>query len=219
MQPDYDRAATQAAQMLIDYGVTSGPVDPMSILQSLPNALLITFTDLSGRLDEDRDQLVSAFGAINQDAVTIVKESDGQLFYCIAYNMRLPYFMVQRGLARELGHIVLGHDGSRTNEVRKAEALAFAYHLLCPRPLVRALQDCGITLTAEMVGNITGCYERCLRGMAKTPGVHVPPTLNRAVRAQFDDYAREFARYQLALYADDDSPVVDFGTYMDGYEE
>ena len=34
-------------------------------------------------------------------------------------------------------------------------------------------------MSVEVLGNMTGCYERCLAGMRKTPGVKVPAELNR----------------------------------------
>ena len=127
--------------------------------------------------------------------------------------------MVQRALARELGHIVLGHDGSRPEEVRTAEALCFAQHLLCPRPLLYAIQEAGVPLTLEVVGNVTGCYERCMAGMRKFPGVRVPAELNRAVRDLFSEYINNFLAFQPFLTWDDRSAIADFGSFMEGYEE
>ena len=127
--------------------------------------------------------------------------------------------MVQRSLARELGHIILGHDGSRPEEVRRAEALCFANHLICPRPLLKAVQEAGVKLTAEVLGNMTGCYERCLLIMRNTPGAHVPMELNREVKAQFADYLSNYMSFQKILSMEDQSPLADFGTFMDNYEE
>ena len=133
--------------------------------------------------------------------------------------MRLPQYLVQRALAREMGHIVLGHDGSRPQDVRNAEALCFAHHLLCPRALIHALQESGARITTEVLGNTTGCYERCLIGMRREPATHVPAELNRQVRQQFADYIAEFLDFQSFLSQDDDSMIANFGTFMDGYEE
>ena len=127
--------------------------------------------------------------------------------------------MLQRALARELGHIVLGHDGSRPEDVRTEEALVFARHLLCPRPVIHALQESGIKLTVEVLGNVTGCYEKCLAGLRKTPGAHIPAIANRIMRGQFADYIDDFIRFQSIIQDEDESPLADFGTYMDNYEE
>lgn len=217
-KPDYTAAATLALETLIRYNITAAPVSPMPIIKSIPNVLLLPFAEMALKVGDDRDHIISAFGE-SQDAVTSVHLSTGRLRYVVAYNQRLPAYIIQRALARELGHIIMHHDGSRPDDVRTEEATCFARHLICPRPLIRALQDAGITLTVETLGNITGCYERCLTGMKKTPGTVVPPELNRKVREQFADYVADYVRFQPILSRDDETPVANFGTYMDGYTE
>lgn len=219
MTPDYDRAATAATEILIKYGITTAPVDPIPIFKKAPGFNVVTFTEMSQLLGMDRHELVSTFEAENHDAVTSVYLKDGRPHYLVAYNMRLPQYIIQRALAREMGHIVLGHDGTRPEDVRNAEALCFAHHLLCPRALIHAIQAAGTKITVEVLGNTTGCYERCLIGMRKTPATHVPADLNRRVRDQFADYLADFLDFQSYLSQDDDSMIANFGTFMDGYEE
>lgn len=219
MNPDFDRAATAAAEILIKYGISTAPVDPIPIFKKAHGFNVVTFTEMSQMIGMSRHDLVSTFEAENHDAVTSVYIKDGHPHYLVAYNMRLPQYIVQRALAREMGHIVLGHDGSRPDDVRNAEALCFAHHLLCPRPLIHAIQESGTRITVEVLGNTTGCYERCLIGMRRTPATHVAPDLNRKVRDQFSDYISEFLDFQSFLSQGDDSMIANFGTYMDGYEE
>ena len=99
------------------------------------------------------------------------------------------------------------------------EAMFFARHLLCPRPLIRAIQEAEIPITVETLGLITGCYERCLVGMQKSHGVHVAPELNGMLREQFAAYVQNFVDCQAILTANDGSALVNFGSYMDNYEE
>ena len=219
MKPDYDLAATKAAEILIKYGINTAPVDPIPIFKHASGFNVVTFTEMSRMLGMDRHDLVSTFEAENHDAVSSVYVKDGDRHYIVAYNMRLPQYIVQRALAREMGHIVLGHDGSRPEEVRNSEALCFAHHLLCPRALIHAIQEAGVTITTEVLGNTTGCYERCLIGMRREPATHVPAELNRQIRAQFADYISDFLDFQSFLSQDDDSMIANFGTFMDGYEE
>ena len=219
MTPDYDRAATAATEILIRYGISTAPVDPIPIFKKAPGFNVVTFTEMSQLLGMDRQELVSTFEAENHDAVTSVYMKDGRPHYLVAYNMRLPQYIIQRALAREMGHIVLGHDGTRPEDVRNAEALCFAHHLLCPRALIHAIQASGTKITVEVLGNTTGCYERCLIGMRKTPATHVPADLNRLVRDQFADYLSDFLDFQSYLAKDDDSMIANFGSFMDGYEE
>ena len=219
MTPDYDRAATLAAEILIKYGISTAPVDPIPIFKKAKGFNVVTFTEMSRMIGMDRADLLSSFEAENHDAVSSVYVKNGKPYYLVAYNMRLPQYIVQRALAREMGHLVLGHDGSRPEDVRNAEALCFAHHLLCPRALIHAIQESGYKITVEVLGNTTGCYERCLIGMRRLPATHVPADLNRRIRDQFSDYVHDFIDFQSFLAQDDDSMIANFGTYMDGYEE
>ena len=219
MTPDYERAAIKAAETLITHRVTTGPIDPVIVLKTIPDCLVISYAEMALQMDLDRENLLHSISPESYDAMSFAREINGKVLRFIVFNQRLPQYLVQRGLARELGHIILGHDGSRPENVRIEEAQTFAYHFLCPRPLVRAVHDSGIRFSTEVLGNMTGCYERCLAGMRKTPGVHVPPELNRMVRAQFADYLANFLDYQAIVSQSDESRDADFGTYMDGYEE
>ena len=219
MTPDFDRAATAAAEILIKYGISTAPVDPIPIFKKADGFNVVTFTEMSRLIGVDRADLLSAFDAENHDAVSSAYLKEGHPHYLVAYNMRLPAYLVQRALAREMGHLVLGHDGSRPEEVRNAEAICFAHHLLCPRALIHAIQESGTKITVEVLGNTTGCYERCLVGMRHLPATHVPAELNRKIRAQFADYIAEFLDFQSFLSREDDSMIANFGTFMDGYEE
>lgn len=218
MKPDYQKAAIKATETLIKFGISSAPIMPLALLKQMPGVLVVSFTEMSQSSGIERKNLIAMFGNENQDAITSVHNKNGKLVYLIAYNQRLPIYMIQRSLAREMAHIILGHDGSLPEEVRYAEAHCFAYHLICPRPLIAAVQQSGIRLSAEVLGNMTGCYERCLSGMRKTPGTDVPAELNRKIREQFADYLDNYLDY-LTFVREDDSATADFGTYMDGYTE
>ena len=219
MTPDYETAALKATQILTTRRISSAPVSPMPILKAIPNVMVVSYSEVALRTGIAREHAVQIFGESNQDAATAVVRDGDRLHYFVTYNQRLPFYLLQRALARELGHIVLGHDGSRPDDVRTEEALTFARHLMCPRPLIRAIQDAGIRLTTEVFGTITGCYERCIAGIQKTPGVHIPGIANIIVRGQFEDYVRDFVQFQAIAQEEDRSPLVDLGTYMDYYEE
>lgn len=217
--PDYETAALKAVQILTVRRISATPIDPVPIIKSLPNVLMVTYADMARTTGVDRAHVVQLFGDRNQDAVTSVIRDGDALRYIVTYNQRLPYYLLQRALARELGHIVLGHDGTLPVQVRNEEALVFARYLMCPRPLIRALQESGIKLTVEVLGNITGCYEHCLEGIRTTPGIRIPGIANVIMRGQFADFVDDFVRYQAAVQDEDHSPLADFGTYMDGYTE
>ena len=219
MTPNLERAATAAAETLIKYNVTSAPVAPLRILKALPGVIVLSFAEMASGFGIDRKELMDMYGSMNKDAFTMVREVNGKLRYFVGYNLLLPEYLLQRAVARELGHIILGHDGSRPMDVRMTESMFFARHLLCPRPLIRAIQDAGIPITVETLGLITGCYERCLVGIQKMHGVHVAPELNQMVREQFSSYIENFIDCQAILRNSDDSALVNFGSYMDNYKE
>lgn len=219
MTPDYETAALKAAETLIKHNVSTGPIVATPILTSFSNVIILSYAEMAQKSDTDRHSAVNCFGVEHQDAVTLVQELNGKLCYIITYNQRLPFYVMQRALARELGHIVLGHDGSRPEDVRDTEAKVFARQFLCPRPMIRAVQDAGVTITAEVLGSMTGCYDRCIDCLRDTPGAHVPAELNRLIREQFADYVSNFLDYYAIVAASDKTAPVDFGTYMDNYVE
>ena len=220
MKPDFDRAAIAAMQILIDNHVTETPIVPLPILLSYSGVRVISFAKMANEVNMERDELVPLF-VHNQDAATfkLGMEID-DVEYVVAYNMRLPFEIIWRGLARELGHIVLGHDGiTRPYEVRKAEAMCFAHHLLSPRPIIRMIQESGLPLTMNILSDTTGCIDECVEDMSEIPGAHVPPEMNRAVREQFSRGIGEYIRFHNAAKKVDHSPLVDLGTFMNNYEE
>lgn len=220
MTPDYDLAAVKAMEILIKHNVTETPIVPLPILLQYPGVRVISFAKMANEANMERDELVPLFVA-NQDAATFnLADEINDVRYVVVYNTRMPFEIIWRGLARELGHIVLGHDGvTRPYEVRRAEAMCFAHHLLSPRPVLRMLQESGIPLTMNMLSDTTGCIDECVYDMQSIPGVHVPPELNRQVRSQFERRITEYIRFYRANHHTDRSPIVDFGTFMDGYEE
>ena len=219
MKPDYDRAATLAAETLIKYNISSAPVSPLPILKRIPGVLVSSYEDLSFSVGMDRDCVIDLFGEKNLDAFTSVNIIEKDKQYLVTYNQRLPFNILQRAFARELGHIILGHDGSRPEEVRNEEAKAFANHLLVPRPLVHMVQASNMRLSVEMLGNMTGCYDHCLSCMRRLPATHVPPELNRQISKQFFPYFKELFEFYRYASLKDGSALADLGTYMEGYEE
>lgn len=219
MKADLETAAIKATETLVKYRITSAPVAPLPILKEIPGVIVFSFAEMAERMGIDRSSVIGNLLTENHDAVTAVKEVKGKLVYCVAYNQRLPFYLLQRALSRELGHIILGHDGSRPEDVRDEEAKYFARYIICPRPLIHAIQEAGVPITTELFGNITGCYERCMKGIRVTPGAHVPAELNRLVRDQFSDYVSNLLDYHAVFAGEDTTEPVDLGCYMDNYVE
>lgn len=219
MTPDYTQAAIKAMETLIKYQVKTAPVAPLPILKSMPGVICMSFESVSKEIEADRKCILSMLGEKNQDAYTIVNIVNDKKQYLVVYNKMLSVNLFQRALARELGHIVLGHDGTKPEDVRNEEAKAFANHLLCPRPLIKLIESTGIRVTKELLGNTTGCYDYCLSCMRKLPAVEVPAELNRLVRDQFTPYVLNLFEFQRYATKKDNSAIADFGSYMSGYIE
>lgn len=219
MTPDYERAAIKASETLIKHQIGTAPIDPLPILKKTQGVLVLTFEEVSNKMNVDRKEILNNLGCKNQDAVTTVFVNDDQLKYVVTYNRLLSSGMISRALARELGHIILEHDGSKPEKVRNEEAKCFAHHLLCPRPLIHLIQATGIKLTVETMGNVTGFYDYCLSCIRKQPSVKVPAELNRMIRDQFMPYIMNLFEYQRYASIKDGSAIADLGAYMDNYEE
>ena len=217
--PDYELAATTATEALIRHQISAAPVSPLPILKAQPGVLVVSYMELAEMKGVSRENVVSLFDAENQDATTIVKKLEDHLLYLVSYNARAPIFVLQQSLARELGHIMIGHDGSRDAEVRAAEVECFANYLLFPRPLIRAVQDAGLPMTIRNFSLTTGCFSECMDSLAETPGIRISKQLNRILRGQFTTYVENCVRFQSLFNTSDNTSLADLGTFMDNYEE
>ena len=121
MGPDYQKAEQKAKELR-----ENGAECPLQILKSLQNVAAVSFADASSRYGISRDKLISMFDSGNQDAITMFRKGS----YLVIYNQELPCKTIRHAVARELGHIVMGHDGSRPEDVRMEEAQYFAYRFL-----------------------------------------------------------------------------------------
>ena len=216
MTPDIDKAAAKAAETLIRYGVKSAPVAPRPILKQIDNVIVQSFTEISDAAGIDRKELVPMFGRI-RDAISSIHMENGRQIYVVAFNGLLPFNMVQRALARELGHIVLRHEDS--SQENAAEADCFAYHFLCPRALIHFIQVTNMRITMDLLANMTGMFDQSLIAMRRIPETHVPAKLNRFVRNQFAPFLLNLFDYYQYMMPKDGTALADFGSFMDGYEE
>ena len=130
MIPNYQLAAEKAKEIYHKYGTN----DPLEIIRKQPCVLVMSFMEMAEAIGMDRETILTVCGEDNHDAITTVQTcAKGNTRYLITYNQQLPDYAIKTALARELGHIVLQHDGSRPEEVRNEEALCFAYHFICQK--------------------------------------------------------------------------------------
>ena len=219
--PDLESAAVRAMEILRDHRITETPINPVGFLEEYNNVRVMPFARMAQIAGMERKDLIPLFGS-NQDAALfhMAMPGMGTIDYVIVYNMRLPIEIIYRGIARELGHIALGHDGqTRHPEARMAEALTFAHHLLCPRPVIHLIRESGIPLTMDVLTETLGCSDVCVSDMQTIPGVRVPADLNREIKELFAPHILEYISFHKSSPMKDRSPVLDLGTYMENYEE
>ena len=218
--PDYTNAAVKAAETLVRFGIDSAPVNPIPMILNTPGVTLVSFTEFADNVGIERKELMKRVTGSPDAFSSVIMEGDS-MRYIIAYNKLLGEnnHSLHCALAREYGHVVLGHDGSLPYDVRMEEVRCFHHHLLSPRALIHLIQVSGIRLTTATLNFMTGCNDQCLSSMRTLPEVHVPADLNRAVRDQFMDYFFNHFECQRVRTISDGSALADFGTYMKGYEE
>lgn len=121
MKPDLEKAARKAKELK-----ETGADCPLQILKTLKHVGAASFADASARYGVNRESLLSMFDDGNQDAITMYRNGS----YLVIYNQELPCKVIRHAVARELGHIVMEHDGSRPEDVRMEEANYFAEQFL-----------------------------------------------------------------------------------------
>lgn len=121
MKPDFQKAEQRAKELH-----EAGAECPLQILKKLKNVAAVSFADASARYGINREELLSMFDHGNQDAITVFRSGS----YLVIYNQELPCKTIRHAVARELGHIVMEHDGSRPEDVRMEEANYFAEQFL-----------------------------------------------------------------------------------------
>lgn len=132
MIPDLTKAAKKAEGVLLFHRVDLNNIDPLPILEKFRNVLLISYDSSCNAPSLPAPMFVSD----NQDSFTLVNKKDKKLQYIIIYNQSLPQDQLRLALARELGHVVLDHDGLSPEYIWSEEASCFAHHFLCPLGLI-----------------------------------------------------------------------------------
>ena len=57
-QPACQAAAIKATEVLIQYGISTAPVDPLPILKTWPGVFVVSFTEMSEHLGMNRHDLI-----------------------------------------------------------------------------------------------------------------------------------------------------------------
>ena len=60
MKPDYELAAVKAMEILIQNKIGTAPVNPLPILKRTPGVLVLSFEEMSSRVNMDRKEILLA---------------------------------------------------------------------------------------------------------------------------------------------------------------
>ena len=136
--PDYHRAARLAYRTLLKLRIDKLPIDILGICKRCKNTMVMTFRDAEKKFDLPDGYFIS--NGPSESAFTNNRQIDDVSQNIILYNDDWMANSVPRlrfTLAHELGHILMKHEGN--SMMYEAEANCFAQHLLCPAPVVEAL--------------------------------------------------------------------------------
>lgn len=221
MKPDFDKAATLAAETLIRHGIGRLPIQPETIIPTVSNCVLVPYRDAARVINVSREDVLTMFDPA-KDAVTYVLNlSNGQSYYVVAYNQQKPFDRLRFTLAHELGHILCGHIGVKEESVREAEADHFARHLLVPRAFSALLRRRNIPPIDTNFYNIAGCTPLMLqRLITDAQPSHIDKHLNRKLREQFIDYLDYLLDNDLLVREPSEQDhILPQTRFMEGYED
>lgn len=134
IDPDYSLATNKAYDLLIRFPDFSFPIPIFSLIRAFPGNRLLPYSEASKKFnipfDDFCKEVSSDYGFTIKD-----KNSSKNL---IIYNDLKDETIVRFTLAHELGHYVLHHTND--DDISNKEANCFARNLLCPIPVIDALQ-------------------------------------------------------------------------------
>ena len=183
--PDYHRAARLAYRTLLKLGIDKLPVDILGICKRCKNTKVMTFRDAEKEFDLPDGYFIC--NGPSESAFTNHRQIGEVTHNIILYNDDRMDNSVQRlrfTLAHELGHILLKHEGNSV--MFEMEANCFAQHLLCPAPVVEALDfkdDSKIFMFTSTFG-VSRTVAKIVLGN-KRPMQDVDPDMRQGIRELF----------------------------------
>lgn len=131
--PDYRTATGAAYSLLAEMNEFALSTDVFGIIGRLKKCKLLTYGQAEALGYYSRQFLLCQ----SEHRFTLVRKSDNARI--ILYNETKPLATIRFTLAHEIGHAVLGHSDEKC-PWQERESNCFARNLLCPIPVVDALQ-------------------------------------------------------------------------------
>lgn len=214
---DCTTAASQAARVLIKYGIGSAPIYPHKVLQESVLATMVSFSE-----QKELDELIANTRLTmlrRNDVVmsTVFHNAEGKSHYIFAVNRDSALGKTRLALAVELGHFYMG-TGSICGAAQQHDAECFALHFEFPRALIQLLLDRGYVFTRESFQRVFGDCEWCMDTILNAEPVKISPELNAMVKERFVPHVNLLEETGiLAMPAVGEE--LDLSRYMGGYEE
>lgn len=112
----------------------SYPLYMHSVIRDYTPYTIFSFREAASKCGISLQQFKKQIGT--EDALTARRANN----FLILYNDQKPLRRINFSLAHEMGHILLGHFDHREQANIETEADRFAATLICPRPVIYALQ-------------------------------------------------------------------------------
>lgn len=163
---DYKKATNAAYKLLVERDLFSLATNVFAILGQLENCRVYTYSQVNFLYGTPLDTLLAA-----SEYGFSIQESGQRIIY---YNEKMPLGCIRFTLAHELGHAVLGHQ-DEDDPIAEREANCFARNLLCPIPIVNALE---LSNSREYVSvfNVSSDMARVARNYYNSDVYYIDPS-------------------------------------------
>ena len=183
--PDYLRAARLAYRTLLKLRIDKLPVDILGICSQCKNTKVMTFRNAEIEFGLPDGYFIS--NGPSESAFNNHRQIGDIRQNIILYNddrMANSLPRLRFSLAHELGHVLMKHEGN--SMIFEMEANCFAQHLLCPAPVVEALdlQDESKIFLFTSTFGVSRSVARIVLGN-KNPMRDVDPDMRQGMRELF----------------------------------
>lgn len=129
--PDYKKATNAAYKLIAERDQFSLATNVFAIAEQLDNCKVFTYAQTTFLYGTPLDNLLAA-----SEYGFSIKNQGNRIIY---YNEKMPLVCIRFTLAHEIGHAVLNHQ-DEDDPLAEKEANCFARNLLCPAPVISALE-------------------------------------------------------------------------------
>jgi len=185
--PDYRKATNAAYKLLAQKDIIPMSTNLFSVIEDyLPDCRLITYSQAAFLYGNSTELLLQA----SEYGFSVVRGNRR----LILYNESLPFGCVRFTIAHEIGHAILGHVDEFSLAAER-EANCFARNLLCPIPIVCALD---FTMTDEYTAafDVTQAMAIVALDKRSVDRYYIAENLYDVILSKFETYLDGLDAYQ-----------------------